>query len=337
MSDDPATPPAADDGPPIVRAGFCAIVGVPNVGKSTLLNRVLGVRLAAVSPKPQTTRNRILGIHHVALPDEPAPARAQLAFVDTPGIQDGKGALRRYMRDEALAAAGETDCVLLVVDASDARGRLPRRLGEPDAVALGELVRSRPLVVALNKIDRVAKPELLPLMEAWHAWAAERQAEIVPVSALTGDGLAPLCLALARLLPRGPALFPPDQLTDRDDRFLSGELIREQLYHQLGQELPYAAAVMIERYEERPSQKDVVIGAVVVVERDSQKAIVVGKGGARIKQLGVDARAAVAELLGCPVHLTLHVKVVPEWSQGQRGLSSLGYTTRGSTGTGGAA
>jgi GTP-binding protein Era len=302
---------------PIARAGFCAIVGLPNVGKSTLLNRILGVRLAAVSAKPQTTRNRILGIHQ--------HGDAQIAFVDTPGIQDGKGALRRYMRDEALAAAGETDCALLVVDASDGRGKNPPRLDQPDAAPLAHVVLNKPLVVALNKVDKVAKPDLLPLMAAWHEWAKERNAEIVPIAALTGDGVDAVLGAIARLLPEGPALFPPDQLTDRDDRFLAGELIREQLFHQLGQELPYAAAVTIERYEERPDQKDVVIGAIVIVERDSQKAIVVGKGGARIKQLGIDARAAVAELLGCPVHLTLHVKVMSDWSQDKRGLDQLGY------------
>ncbi len=328
MTDTPDVPAAdADAGAPIVRAGFCAIVGLPNVGKSTLLNHILGVRLAAVSNKPQTTRSRLLGIHHVDLGE----ARAQIAFVDTPGIQDGKGALRRYMRNEALTAAGDGDCAVLVIDANDTRAKLPPRLDQPDAMPLADAVRRRPLIVALNKIDRVAKPDLLPLMAAWHEWAQATAAEIVPVSAKTGDGVPTLLAAIAKLLPQGPALFPTDQLTDRDDRFLAGELIREQLYHQLGQELPYAAAVLIETYEERPSTKDVAIAAVIVVERDSQKAIVVGKGGARIKQLGIDARAAVAQLLGCPVHLALHVKVVPDWSQGDRGLHRLGYRTGGSS------
>ncbi len=299
-----------------MRAGFCAIVGLPNVGKSTLLNRILGQRLVAVSPKPQTTRNRIVGIHNVP--------EAQIAFVDTPGIQAGKGALRRYMRDVALAAAGDTDVVLLLIDAADPRGRLPGRLAEPDAEPMARAIAGRPLVVALNKIDRVAKPELLPLIAAWDAWGKERDLDVVPIAALTGDGVGRVVDAIARRLPESPALFPDDVVTDRADRFLAGELIREQLFHQLGKELPYAAAVLVESFEERPDKNDVVIGAVVVVERDSQKAIVVGKGGARIKQLGIAAREAVAQLLGCTVHLTLHVKVIPDWSQGERGMRQVG-------------
>lgn len=319
------------DAPPTqtpIRAGFCAIVGLPNVGKSTLLNRILGQRLAAVSPKPQTTRNRIVGIHN-------APG-VQIAFVDTPGIQAGAGALRRYMRDEALTAAGETDVAILMIDAADRRDRLPARLAEPDAAPLAEQLRGRAVVVALNKVDRVAKPDLLPLIAAWDEWARAHgteagEAEIVPIAALTGDGVDRLIDAIARRLPEGPALFPEDMVTDRAERFLAGELIREQLFHQLGQELPYAAAVIVESFEERAEKKDVLIGAVIVVERDSQKAIVVGKGGARIKQLGIAARQAVSELLDCPVHLNLHVKVVPDWSRGERGIRQLGYEPKGAS------
>jgi GTPase len=322
--DAPETPP--------LRAGFCAIVGLPNVGKSTLLNRVLGQRLAAVSAKPQTTRTRILGVHHVDLPAGEVPGRAQIAFVDTPGIQLGPGALRRYMREEALSAAGDADAALLVVDAADPRGRSPARLAEPDAEPLAQALGNRPLLVALNKVDRVGKPELLPLIAAWDAWARARGAaepEIVPIAALSGDGVGPLVLAIARRLPVGPALFPEDMLTDRAERFLAGEMIREQLFHQLGKELPYASAVLIESFEERRDRQDLVIGAVVIVERPSQKAIVVGKGGQRVKQLGIAAREALAQLFGCPVHLTLHVKVVPDWSQGERGLRELGYEPGG--------
>ena len=322
------TPSAmADEAAPVaeIRAGFCAIVGLPNVGKSTLLNRILGQRLAAVSPKPQTTRNRIVGIHN-------APG-VQIAFVDTPGIQAGTGALRRYMRDEALTAAGETDVALLMIDAADRRDRQPGRLAEPDAAPLAEQLRGRAVVVALNKIDRVAKPDLLPLIAGWDEWAKAQggATEIVPISALTGDGVDRLVAAIAGKLPEGPALFPEDMVTDRAERFLAGELIREQLFHQLGQELPYAAAVVVESFEERAEKKDVLIGAVIVVERDSQKAIVVGKGGARIKQLGIAAREAVSELLGCPVHLNLHVKVVPDWSRGERGIRQLGYEPKGAS------
>src|SRR5688572_948440 len=164
-----------------IRAGFCAIVGLPNVGKSTLLNRMLARRLVAVSAKPQTTRDRIVGVHAIALPGE-TPARAQIAYVDTPGVQDGRGPLRRYMRDAALAAAADADVVMLLVDATDRRGRVPGRLAEDDVRPLDDLARARPIIVALNKVDRVPKPELLPLIEQWTSFVPGT--EVIPVSAL---------------------------------------------------------------------------------------------------------------------------------------------------------
>jgi GTP-binding protein Era len=302
-----------------VRAGFCAIVGLPNVGKSTLLNRMLGVRLVAVSPKPQTTRHRILGVHAIDVDDD----RTQIAYVDTPGVQLGKGPLRRFMRDQAITAAGDCDVALLVLDASDRTSRTPERLAKPDAEALAARVTGRPVVVALNKVDRVAKPELLPLIAAWSSWRADT--DVIPIVATTGEGVADVERAIARRLPEGPALYPDDVVTDRADRFLAGELIREQLYHQLGKELPYACAVQVETWDEKVDRTHVSIGAVIVVERESQKAIVVGKGGQRIKQIGIAAREALAELLEMKVHLSLFVKVVPEWSQGEARLRELGY------------
>ena len=307
-----------------IRAGFCAIVGLPNVGKSTLLNRIIDRHLVAVSAKPQTTRDRIVGVHTVELaspPPEP-PLHAQIAYVDTPGVQDGRGPLRRYMRDAAIAAAADADVVLLLVDATDRRGRLPERLAETDAAALGDASRQHPIVIGLNKVDRVAKPELLPVIEAWASFAPG--VEVVPICALTGDGVATLERAIALRLPLGPALFPPDMVTDRSPQFIAQEIIREQLYHQLGKELPYASAVQIESWTEK-SPSELAIGAVVVVERDSQKAIVVGRGGARIRELGIAARRAVGEALGKTVHLSLFVKVISEWSRGEAGLRRLGY------------
>ena len=220
-----------------LRAGFCAIVGLPNVGKSTLLNHILDRHLVAVSAKPQTTRDRILGVHTFALPvagagspgsDAAEPAQAQIAYVDTPGLQDGRGPLRRYMRNGAIGAAADADVVLLLVDATDRRGRMPERLAEPDAAALGDASRSHPIVVGLNKIDRVAKLELLPVIEAWSRFAPG--VDVVPISALTGDGVAALERAVARRLPLGPALFPADMVTDRSPQFIAQEIIREQLY-----------------------------------------------------------------------------------------------------------
>jgi GTP-binding protein Era len=315
---------AVDEAAPVVpevRAGFCAIVGLPNVGKSTLLNRILGRKLVAVSAKPQTTRDRIVGVHTIELPGE-APDHAQIAYVDTPGVQAGKGPLRRYMRDAALAAAADADVVLILIDAMDRRGRLPERLGEPDAVGLGDTARKKPIIVGLNKVDRVPKPELLPVIEAWAK--VHDGVEVVPISAATGDNVDRLEQVIARMLPAGPPLFPADMVTDRPPQFIAQEIIREQLYHQLGKELPYACAVQIESWTERKGE--LVIGAVILVERESQKPIVVGRAGHRIRELGIAARQAVAEALGKPVHLNLFVKVALEWSSAERELQKLGYT-----------
>jgi GTP-binding protein Era len=303
-----------------VRAGFCAIVGLPNVGKSTLLNRLVGQKLVAVSAKPQTTRDRIVGVHTISLPDD--GGRAQIAFVDTPGVQDGRGPLRRYMRDAALAAAADADVVLVLVDATDRRGRMPERLDEPDAAELASAAKAKGFIIALNKIDRVPKPELLPVIEAWAK--AYEGLELVPISAQTGDNVDALERVIAMRLPVSPLLFPEDMVTDRSPQFLAQEIIREQLYHQLGKELPYASAVQIETWTERKGE--LAIGAVIVVERASQKPIVVGKGGQRVKELGIAARTALADVLKKPVHLTLFVKVIGEWSSAETELRKLGYT-----------
>jgi GTP-binding protein Era len=316
----------AAESPAPVRAGFCAIVGLPNVGKSTLLNRVLGRHIAAVSAKPQTTRDRILGVHAIELPGQ-QPARAQIAYVDTPGVQDGRGPLRRYMQDAAVAAAGDADAVLMLIDVTDSRGRNPGRLREGDAQPLAEALRAHPAVIGLNKVDKLAKLELLPLIEAW----AKQKAgvEVVPISAATGEGVDALERAIARALPVGPPLFPDEMMTDRSPQFIAQEIIREQLYHQLGKEVPYACAVQIETWNERADKRELSIGAVIVVERESQKPIVVGKGGARIRELGIAARQAVGASFGKTVHLTLFVKVITEWSQGEAALRRLGYGVRG--------
>jgi GTP-binding protein Era len=307
-----------------VRAGFCAIVGLPNVGKSTLLNRVLGRRLVAVSSKPQTTRDRILGVHTIELPGED-PSRAQIAYVDTPGVQTGRGPLRRYMRDAAIAAAGDADVVLLLVDALDPKSKTaPSPDGEAhdsDMHALLAASSEHPLIVGLNKVDRLAKTDLLPMIEAWSRLAPG--VEIVPISASTGENVDALERVIASKLPAGPALFPEEMVTDRSPQFIAQEIIREQLYHQLGKELPYACAVQIETWNER--RGELVIGAVIVCERESQKPIVVGKAGHRVRELGIAARAAVAEALGKPTHLTLFIKVREEWSQTETELRKLGY------------
>ena len=303
------------------KAGFCGILGLPNVGKSTLLNRALGLRLAAVSARPQTTRNRIVGVHNIA-----GEIDAQIVLVDTPGIQQGKGALRRYMREQALAAVGDCDVALLMVDVTDYRQRDPARLAESPAALLAHALgaASTPAILAVNKIDQLAdKAELLPIMAAYDALGS--YAEIRPISARTGDGVDELVAAIARRLPEGPRLFPEDMYTDRAERFLAAELIREQLFRQLGQELPYASAVVVDSFRERADKGDIVIEAVVYVERESQKGMVVGKGGHRIKSVGERARKAISQLFGCPVHVVLQVKVSADWSRGERGIRDMGY------------
>jgi len=303
-----------------VRAGFCAIVGLPNVGKSTLMNRVLGKKLVAVSAKPQTTRDRIVGVHTIELPGE-TPDHAQIAYVDTPGVQTGKGPLRRYMRDAALAAASDADLVLLLIDATDKRGRLPGRLDDEDAAGLGATALKKPVIIGLNKVDRASKPELLPVIEAWAKF--QDGVEVVPICALTGENVERLEQVIAKKLPAGPPLFPEGMVTDRSEQFIAQEIIREQLYHQLGKELPYACAVQVETWTERKGE--LVIGAVIYVERESQKPIVVGRAGNRIRELGIAARQALAEAFGKPAHLNLFVKVVAEWSTAERELHKLGY------------
>lgn len=311
-----------------VRVGVCAILGLPNVGKSTLLNQLLGLRLVAVSPRPQTTRNRILGVRNLTLddPELPPPHAAQLIFVDTPGVQIGHSPLRKYMRDQSLSAAGDCDVALLVVDVSEKSQRRPAALPAGEAQALAEALAATrvPIILVLNKIDRVGdKDQLLPMIEAYYATG--RYAEIVPISAQRGDGLERVITAVAERLPIGPRLFPEDMYTDRAERFLAGELVREQLFRQLGKEVPYATAVVIEGFEDRRERGDMMIHAVIHVEKASQKGIVVGKGGTRIKEIGIRAREAVAELFGCEVHLKLHVKVSPDWSRAERGVRDMGY------------
>lgn len=341
MAEPPSIGPDQPSGDPSdhhepIRSGFCAILGLPNVGKSTLLNRVLGVRLVAVSRKPQTTRNRILGVHNTTVPaTESEPERpAQIIFVDTPGIQKGPGALRRYMRDQALDAVGDSDVTLTLVDVGDSAQRDPARFDQPDTKALvAALGKSQaPAIAALNKIDLLSsRGDLLPVIAAYAGFHPPRRPErplfgdVVPISARQGNGVDRLVELIAQKLPLGPRLFPEDMVTDRAERFLAGELIREQLFHQLGQELPYASAVVIESFRDRAGRGDVIIEAVIYVERDSQKGIVVGAGGRRIKALGQRARGAISQMLGCPVHVKLFVKVASDWSRFDRGIRQMGY------------
>ncbi|MEZ0496112.1 GTPase Era [Sphingomonas sp. IW22] len=284
------------------RCGLIAVVGAPNAGKSTLVNALVGQKVAIVSPKAQTTRVRLMGI---AIHD-----RTQLLLVDTPGLFDPKRRLDRAMVSAAWEGAEGADAIALVIDA---KGGLPEKvLSIVDRLAS----RREPKILILNKVDIADKPRLLNHAQRLN----ERLAfdEIFFVSATTGDGIEELKAALSARMPEGPWHFPEDQVSDATDRMLAAEVTREQLYLQLHAELPYASAVDTERYSER-EDGSVEIHQQILVERETQRAIVLGKGGARIKEIGARARAELSRIMGVRVHLYLHVKVKPGWDE-DRGL-----------------
>ena len=290
------------------KCGYIALIGVPNVGKSTLLNRLVGDKLAITSPKPQTTRHRLLGI--VNLPE------AQLLFLDTPGVLDPKGALNATLVQAALTALSEADVVVWLVE--------PRPPAPDDRVLLPHLRRlHRPLIVAINKIDTVAKPRLLPLFSAYHELFPA--SPIIPVSALVGEGLAELVAEILKLLPTSPPLYPPDQDTDSTERFLVTELIRERVLHHTSEEIPHSVAVQGEEFDEGRRPHLVRIRAVIYVERDSQKGILIGKQGRMLKAIGAEARVEMEHLLGAKVFLELWVKVWKNWRKDPKALRSLGF------------
>ena len=284
------------------RCGFVAVVGAPNAGKSTLVNALVGQKVAIVTAKAQTTRTRLMG---VAILDE-----AQLLLTDTPGIFEPKRRLDRAMVAAAWGSAQDADLIALVVDASTG---ITRGVG-----ALVDRLKDRPepKLLILNKVDLIPKEKLLTLVSQFDGRADFE--DIYMISAATGDGVAELKAALAARIPEGPWHFPEDQVSDASDRMMAAEVTREQLYLQLHAELPYASAVETEKYEER-KDGSVAIHQHILVGRDSQKAIVLGKGGTRIKEIGAVARAEIARLLGRKVHLFLHVKVSPKWEE-DRGL-----------------
>jgi GTPase len=297
-----------------VKSGFAALIGRPNVGKSTLLNRLIGERIAIVSPKPQTTRGRILGV--VTRPE------GQVAFLDTPGIHQAKGALNRMMVDTALTAASEGDVVLFLIEA-DMQGISPG-----NRAVLDRLKRlNKPTFLVINKIDEVKKNVLLPLIESFRHELPF--AEVMPISALKGDGVEKLFALVMNAMPEGEQMFPADVFTDQAERTLVGELIREQVLRHCREEIPYSAAVMVEIFDESDRQTGkqglVRIDAAIFVEREGQKAIVIGKRGAMLKTIGTDARAAIERMLGCKVYLALRVKLEERWSERADALRKLGY------------
>lgn len=291
-----------------LRSGLIALIGRPNVGKSTLLNRLVGSKISITSHRPQTTRYRTLGIH--------TTAQAQYVYVDTPGLHPAEGRrLNRYLNRAATGSLAGVDCVALMISADGWRAEdeypltLARRL-------------SVPVILVINKIDRVKdRKRLLPLIE--ESAAKMRFAEIVPLCARTGEHVPELERALLPYLPEQPPIYPEDQLTDKDERFLAAELIREQVFRGFGQEVPYAAAVGIERL--RRAKGILNIAATIWVEKEGQKAILIGKGGERLKTVGRNARLAMQKSFGEKVYLELWVKVRSGWSDSESALRTLGY------------
>jgi len=289
------------------RAGFVAIVGRPNVGKSTLLNRLVGGKVSITSRRPQTTRHHIIGIR-----SEPG---AQLVFVDTPGFQTRSlNALNRTLNRAVTQTLKQVDAVVFVVEAL--------RYGPEDRQVLRLLPKEVPALLAINKLDLVKdKPRLLPFIEQL---AAEHPfAEIFPVSAERGDQVDALAAALRAHLPKGPPLYGPEELTDRSERFLAGELIREKLFRLLGEEIPYATSVVVEKFEEDGKLRR--IAASIIVDKPGQKAIVIGHGGEKLKSVASSARKDMERLFGGKVFLEVWVKVRSGWADDERSLRALGY------------
>lgn len=298
-----------------VRAGIVSFVGRPNAGKSTLVNRLVGAKVAIVSDKPQTTRNRIVAVANV-------PARegfdgGQIVVLDTPGIHRPLHRLNVRMVDAALDTLSEVDLLVLVKDASE-------KVGQGDRFVLDLVKKARvPAILALNKIDLVRKETLLPLIDRYRREG--EFAEIVPVSALSGDGVDLLERLIVQRLPEGEPLYPEDFLTDQPERVMAAEIVREKLLRHTGDELPFTTAVVIDRFEEPEREGGLLrLFATILVERDSQKAIVIGRAGGMIKRIGTEAREELESLFGTKVFLDLHVKVKGDWRENEALLDALG-------------
>jgi len=289
------------------RSGFAAILGRPNAGKSTLLNRLVGQKIAIVTAKPQTTRNRIQGI--VTRPE------GQIVFIDTPGLHEPESALGRQMMREVAAALEGIDVLLLVADAS-------RAFPEADELLLERAKRFRgKTILVLNKIDRLPKPKLLPLLDAFQR--AFDFAAMVPISALQGSGCDNLLDEVLKQLPEGETYFPEDQITDQPERFLAAEIVREKAVQTMYHEVPYSLAVFVEKFEESP--KLLRIEASMIVERDTQKKILIGHKGQMLKRIGTEARKELEEIFGTKVFLGLYVKVAPGWREDPRKVRELDW------------
>ncbi len=289
------------------KSGFITVVGRPNVGKSTLINALVGEKIAAVSEKPNTTRNRIVGIR--TLPD------AQLIFLDTPGIHKARGRLGKAMVNTAMSAVQEADVILMMVEVKDT-------FGKGDAFIIESL--PKPAILVINKIDTIKKGNILEIIERSKDFS-EKIKEVIPISALNSDGISQLLTIISNYLPEGPRLFPEDMITDQPERFIVAEFIREKIFTLTQKEIPYQTAVVIEEFEELPEKNLINILAVIYVERKNHKGIIIGKKGGMLKEVGTLARADIEKILGTKVYLELWVKVKEGWSQRDHLIREFGY------------
>lgn len=291
------------------KSGFIAIVGRPNVGKSTLLNAIVGEKLAITSSKPQTTRNRITGIRNTE--------DGQFIFLDTPGIHQAKTPLNRYMVKAATSAFGEVDLILLIVEAD-------RGFDPDDGLILDTLETAGvPVFLVVNKIDLVAKPMLLPLIDRFRGLYDFR--EIVPLSAATGDGVDRLLDLIRDAMPEGPKLFPDEMFTDNSERFIAAEIVREKILELTHREIPYATAVTVDSFKEDEEKNRIRIAATITVEKDSQKGILIGKGGRMLKEIGTQSRLEMEKFFAAKIFLELFVRVRKDWTKDPRWLKEFGY------------
>lgn len=291
------------------KSGYVVIAGPPNAGKSTLLNRMLGEKISITSKKAQTTRNRILGV--LQRPE------IQIIFFDTPGLIEAKDKLNVRIVDAALAAVGDADLILVVIDVSHSKPNAERFL-------IKQLrSQTKPVILALNKIDLIDKSHVLERIDHWSK--ADEFEEIVPISARDGIQINELISVMADRLPSGPPYFPADTLTDVTERFIAAELIREQVFRLTGEEIPYATAVTIDVFKEKKEGRLVTIEATVHLERDSQKGMVIGKNGRKLKQIGTRSREQIEQMLGCKIYLKLFVRVQKNWRKDTRAIRRFGY------------
>jgi GTP-binding protein Era len=291
------------------KSGFIALIGAPNVGKSTLLNQILGEKISITSGKPQTTRNRILGVLHMP--------HAQCIFFDTPGVHPARQLFNKRIVRIALDAFGEVDGIVYVIDAD-------RPDEDLDAFLLKNLKKfDTPVVLAINKVDLIKKETLLPLIDIWHKRHPFHA--IVPVSALKNIQTDQLLHEMSSLVPEGPPYFPEDTITDQPLRRIASEMIREKIFHLTSKEVPYAVAVTIDKFKERPDKNCVDIEATIHVERVSQKGIIIGKKGGMLKKIGSMARTDIQRMVGAPVFLRLWVRVQKNWRRDKRIISGFGY------------